>query len=141
MFLEEANYTCEDRQKLNQNRLNHAINANAKYLLKPYYIHTKTTTNLLSILASIRVLSLLNTSSNTSAVLVSSRVSNTSRSPDAPGAVDAVGTGDQITATELEVVLVVDGPAGALRVLGCGLGAGGVADFSLACMYISIRWL
>ena len=102
---------------------------------KSYYIYTKAIiTNLLSVLAPIRVLSLLNTSSNPSAVLVAGRVSNTSRSPDAPGAVDAVGAGDQITAAELEVVLVVDGPASALRVLGSGLGAGGVADLSLACI-------
>lgn len=32
------------------------------------------------------------------------------------------------------MVLVVDGPASALRVLGGGLGAGGVADLSLACI-------
>lgn len=142
MFPVGTNYTCEDRQKFIQNRLNHAkcqCKVSAQTIL---YIHTKSTTNLLGVLASIRVLSLLNTSSNTSAVLVAGRVSNTSRSPDAPGTVDAVGAGDQVTAAELEVVLVVDGPAGALRVLGGGLGAGGVADFSLACMYsISIRWL
>ena len=132
LFLVRTNYTCEERQKSNHDRLNHA--KIPMQSICSYHSIIYKNTNLLGVLATVRVASLLNPSSNTSAVLVSSRVSNTSRSPDAPGTVDAVVAGDQITATELEVVLVVDGPAGALRVLGCGLGAGGVADLSLACI-------
>ena len=130
-----TNYTCEERQKSNHDRLNHA--KIPMQSICSYHSIIYKNTNLLGVLATVRVASLLNPSSNTSAVLVSSRVRNISRSPDAPGTVDAVGAGDQVTAAELEVVLVVDGPAGALRVLGSGLGTGGVADLSLACISLA----
>lgn len=98
------------------------------YLCIPYQCN-----HLLRVLASIRVLRLLHPRSNSNTLLVTSRVGNTRIGPDAPGTVDAVGAGNQITTAELQVVLRVDSPAVVLGVLGGGLGAGGIANLSLAC--------
>lgn len=89
--------------------------------------------DLLRILAAVRVRRLLHTSLNACAVLVASRIGNPRASPDAPSPVNAVRAGDQIAATELEVVVLVDRPAGAFGVLRSRLGTRGVADFALAC--------
>lgn len=48
------------------------------------------------------------------------------------GAVDAVGAGDEASAVEREVAVLVDLEALTLRVAGRGLGAGGVAELALA---------
>lgn len=89
--------------------------------------------HLLGVNTAVGVRGLLDTSSDADAVLVAAGIGNTRIGPDAPGTVDAVGAGDQVLAGELEVVLVVDCPAGALGVARCGLSAGGVADLTLAC--------
>ena len=86
-----------------------------------------------SVRANVGVLADLDTGSNTLTALVVAGLRNTSISPDAPGTLDAVGAGNQVLSTELQVVVRVDGPALAFTVLGGGLSAGGVSDHALAC--------
>lgn len=86
---------------------------------------------LLGVVATIGVGGLLHTGGNTDAVLVSSGVLDSGRSPDRPGSVDTVRAGDQVFLRKLKVV-VLDSPALALGVLGGGLGASGVSNLSLA---------
>lgn len=83
----------------------------------------------LGINTRIRILRILHARRDTHAVLIVSRVLH-ARNPDAP----ALGAGarDEVVARELEVVLVVDGPAGALGAAGGAGVAGRVADYALA---------
>lgn len=88
--------------------------------------------DLLGVQAAIGVGSLLNAGSNANTVLVASRVRNSSGCPDRPSSIDAVGAGNQIVASELQV-LVLDGPSLALGVLRGRLGTSGISNLSLAC--------
>ena len=95
--------------------------------------------NLRGVAAAIGVRGLHDASGNAHTVGVASRVGNAGRSPDAPGTVNAVGAGNQIVSSELEVAILL-GPALALGVLGSGLSASGVSNQTLACS-IKISYL
>lgn len=71
---------------------------------------------LLSVKASIRVGSLLDTSSNANTVTITPGVSNTSGCPNRPRIVHAVWAGDEVTASKLKVA-VLDSPAISLGIL------------------------
>ena len=50
VFLVGTNYTCENRQNLNQNQLNHAINANAMHSIRSHHtIHTQKSPSIYSV--------------------------------------------------------------------------------------------
>jgi hypothetical protein len=87
--------------------------------------------HLLGVNAAIGVGGLLNARSDADAVLVAARVRDSGRGPDRPGAVNAVGAGNQIIASELQVA-VLESPSLTLGVLGGRLSASGVSDLSLA---------
>lgn len=97
-------------------------------------LYTDITEPHLRVSAGNRLLALLDTSSDTNAVLVATRVGHSSRDPDAVGATNAVGAGDEVAAIELQVVALVDGPAGALSIAGTGLAASGISELTLACI-------
>lgn len=86
---------------------------------------------LLSVKASIRVGSPLDTSSNANTVTVATRVSNTSGCPNRPRIVNALWAGDEVTASKLKVA-VLDSPAISLGILRGGLSTGGVSDLTLS---------
>jgi len=90
--------------------------------------------DLLGVQAAVGVGNLLNPGSNANAVFVASRVRNSSGGPDRPSPVDAVGAGNQIVASELQVS-IFDCPSLALGVLRSRLGTSSISDLSLAC-----RW-
>ena len=94
------------------------------------------------VLAAVGVGCLHNTSGNANTVLVASGVINTSRGPDAPGTINAVGASDQVLARELQVA-ILHCPSLALGVLGSGLSTSGVSDIALTFSSISfvvIHW-
>lgn len=108
---------------LHHDRSNPVQVAPVRYVLLP---------DLLSVGTAVGVADLHGANRNTQAARVSSRLGDTSGHPDGVGAIDAVGAGEEPSAVQRQVVVLIEGKRGTLAVAGAGLGAGGVAELALA---------